>query len=37
VSPALVIPGMGLVTTNFLDIGGGTNVARFYRLSGALP
>ena len=37
VSPALVIPGVGLVTTNFLDIGGGTNGSRFYRLSGALP
>jgi len=37
VSPALVIPGVGLVTTNFLHIGGGTNGSRFYRLSGALP
>ena len=36
-SPALVIPGVGFVKTNFLHIGGATIGARFYRLSGALP
>lgn len=28
----LRIPGVGLVTTNYLDLGGATNPARFYRL-----
>ena len=37
VSPALQISGVGLVTTNYLEVGGATNGSRFYRLSGALP
>jgi len=32
VSPNLKIPGVGLVTTNYLEVGGATNPARFYRL-----
>ncbi len=37
VSPALVIPGVGLVNTNYLEIGGATNSSRFYRLLDTLP
>lgn len=36
VSTPIRIPGVGLVTTNFLEIGGATNAARFYRLRSAL-
>jgi hypothetical protein len=36
-SAALTIPGVGLVTTNYLDIGGATNTARFYRLHSVVP
>jgi hypothetical protein len=36
-SPALRISGVGLVTTNYLDIGGATNAARFYRLKSIVP
>jgi len=36
-SPAIGIPGVGLVTTNYLEIGGATNPARFYRLKAAIP
>ncbi len=32
VSPALSIPGAGVVTTNYLDVGGATNSTRFYRV-----
>jgi hypothetical protein len=32
VSPALTIPGVGVVTTNFVEVGGATNAMRFYRL-----
>jgi hypothetical protein len=31
--PVLTIPGMGQVTTNYLQVGGATNATRFYRLS----
>jgi hypothetical protein len=31
-SSALAIPGVGVVTTNYLDVNGATNSARFYRL-----
>lgn len=34
---AVRIPGVGLVTTNYLDIGGATNAARFYRLHAVVP
>lgn len=37
VSPALRIPGVGLVTTNYLETGGATNLARFYRLKAVVP
>lgn len=37
VSPAIAIPGVGLVTNNFLDVNGATNAARFYRMSGTVP
>lgn len=33
----VVIPGVGLVTTNYLDVGGATNFARFYRMKSAAP
>jgi hypothetical protein len=32
VSLALTIPGVGLVTTNYLDVNGATNSSRFYRM-----
>ncbi len=32
VSPALTITGVGAVTTNYVEIGGATNSARFYRV-----
>jgi hypothetical protein len=35
-SEAIRIPGVGLVTTNYLQIGGATNAARFYRLRAAV-
>jgi hypothetical protein len=31
------ISGVGLVTTNFLDVNGATNSTRFYRLKGIIP
>jgi len=37
VSPAVSIPGVGLVTTNYLEIGGATNASRFYRLKAVVP
>lgn len=37
VSSSLRITGVGLVTTNYLDIGGATNAARFYRLKSIVP
>lgn len=37
VSAALRIPGVGLVTTNYLEAGGATNLARFYRLKAVVP
>lgn len=36
-SSALVMPGIGLVTTNYLDVGGATNMARFYRMKSIVP
>lgn len=33
VSPALSIPGVGVVTTNYVDIAAGTNRTRFYRIN----
>ncbi len=33
----VAIPGVGLVTTNYLEIGGATNLARFYRVKGESP
>jgi hypothetical protein len=32
VSASLAIAGVGLVTTNYVEPGGATNIARFYRL-----
>jgi hypothetical protein len=32
VSPALSIPGVGLVTTNYLEVNGALNSRRFYRM-----
>jgi hypothetical protein len=37
VGAAIRIPGVGLVTTNYLEIGGATNLARFYRLRSVSP
>lgn len=37
VSPAIGIPGVGLATNSFLDIGGATNSARFYRMKATVP
>lgn len=37
VSPALVIPGVGIVTNSFVHVGGATNAARFYRLHSSVP
>lgn len=34
VSSPITIPGVGLVTNSFLDVGGATNASRFYRLVG---
>lgn len=36
-SPLIQIPGVGLVTTNYLELGGATNLARFYRLQALVP
>ncbi len=33
----VAIPGVGLVTTNYLEVGGATNWARFYRLRAVVP
>src|SRR5207247_130173 len=38
ISPTIAIPGTGLTTTNYLDIGGATNrPARFYRVRLGAP
>jgi len=37
VSAAIEISGVGLVTTNYLELGGATNPARFYRLKAMVP
>lgn len=37
VGSSLRIPGVGLVTTNYLEIGGATNHARFYKLNAVVP
>jgi len=37
VSPAIQVLGVGPVTTNYLELGGATNPARFYRLKAAVP
>ncbi len=37
VGSARLIPGVGLVSTNYLEIGAATNKTRFYRLKGLLP
>jgi len=37
VSAALEIPGVGLVTNSYLDVGGATSPLRFYRLSAQVP
>jgi len=37
VGTPVVIPGVGLVTTNYLEPGAATNPARFYRLRAVLP
>lgn len=37
VSPALAIPGVGIVTNSFVHIGGATNATRFYRLHSVVP
>jgi len=31
-SPALTIPGVGQVTTNYIQVNGGTNTAAYYRI-----
>ena len=37
-SPAIAIPGSGLGTTNYLDVGGATNMpARYYRIRLSSP
>jgi hypothetical protein len=36
-SPAMVIPGVGVRTTNYLDVGGATQGMRFYRVTGQVP
>jgi len=36
-SPIIAIPGVGLVTTNYVEVGGATNTARFSRMNGVLP
>jgi hypothetical protein len=36
-SSPVEIPGVGLVTNSFTDIGGATNSARFYRLKAVVP
>jgi len=36
-SASIAIPGVGLVTTNYLEIGGATKPARFYRLNAVVP
>ena len=35
--PAVIVPGVGLVTTNYLEVGGATKGMRFYRLKAQLP
>jgi hypothetical protein len=35
--PAVEIPGVGSVTTNYVDVGAGTNRMRFYRLQSQVP
>jgi hypothetical protein len=37
VSSLIEIPGVGLVTTNYLEAGGATNLARFYRMKAVVP
>lgn len=37
VSSAITIPGVGLVTNNYVEIGGATNTARFYRMKSVVP
>ncbi len=37
ISPAITSTNVGLITTNYLDIGGATNKMRFYRLQALLP
>jgi hypothetical protein len=32
VSSALLISGVGVVTTNYVEVGGATNAMRFYRV-----
>jgi len=34
ISSPLAIPGVGLVTNSFVDVGGATNLTRFYRMAG---
>jgi hypothetical protein len=36
-SAAVAIPGVGLVTTNYLEVGGTSRGARFYRLKSQVP
>jgi hypothetical protein len=36
-SPAIAIPGVGLVTNSFVDVGGASNAVRFYRMSATVP
>ncbi len=37
VGPSFTIPGIGVVTTNYLEVGGATNKTRFYRLRTQVP
>jgi hypothetical protein len=37
VSPAIPIPGVGLATNSYVEIGGATNVTRFYRMKSVVP
>jgi hypothetical protein len=36
-SSPVIIAGVGLVTNSYVDIGGATNGARFYRMKSVVP
>jgi hypothetical protein len=37
VGPNFALPGVGILTTNYLDVGGATNRMRFYRVHSLVP